>query len=181
MKYAVFTSSIGNIFMAASKHIIAVIAVFAMTSVFAHLNAQQTALSPVLTDYYNLKDALVGSDSKAAAEKAATLVKEINSVDMGAIPAKDHVAFMSLKDKLAFDARHIAESTDLAHQREHFAALSANMASLAKKAKLSEQPVYEEYCPMKKASWLSNETAIKNPYYGSSMLTCGNVKATLKP
>jgi hypothetical protein len=163
------------------KHIIAVIAVFAMTSVFAHLNAQQIALSPVLTDYYNIKDALVGSDTKAAAEKAAALVKDIDAVDRSAIPAKDHVAFMSLKVKLAFDARHIAESTDLSHQREHFAALSTNMASLAKQAKLSEQAVYQEYCPMKKVSWLSNETAIKNPYYGSSMLTCGKVTGTLKP
>jgi len=33
---------------------------------------------------------------------------------------------------------------------------------------------------MKDAYWLSNETAIKNPYYGSRMLTCGSVKDTLK-
>jgi hypothetical protein len=34
---------------------------------------------------------------------------------------------------------------------------------------------------MKKASWLSSEAAIKNPYFGSAMLTCGKVTATLKP
>lgn len=163
------------------KHFIAVIAVFVMTSLFAHLKAQQIALAPVLTDYYTIKDALVSSDTKAAAGKAADLVKDINGVDMHAIPAKDHLAFMQLKDKLAFDARHISESTDLAHQREHFASLSANMASLAKQAKLSEQPVYQEYCPMKKSSWLSSDSTIKNPYYGSSMLTCGKVTGTLKP
>ena len=163
------------------KHIIAVIGIFAVTSLFGHLNAQNIALSPVLTDYYGVKDALVGSDSKAAAEKAGNLLKDINGVDMASIPAKDHMAFMGLKDKLAFDARHISESTDLAHQREHFANLSANMVSLAKQARLSAQPVYQEYCPMKKSSWLSNDTSIKNPYYGSSMLTCGKVTGTLKP
>ena len=31
-----------------------------------------------------------------------------------------------------------------------------------------------------KASWLSAEKNIKNPYYGSSMLTCGSVKSELK-
>ena len=163
------------------KHIILVIAVFATTSLFAHLSAQQIALAPVLTDYYNIKDALVGSDTKVAAEKAAGFLNDMNGVDMHAIPAKDHMAFMALKDKLAMDARHISESTDINHQREHFASLSANMASLAKQARLSEQPVYQEYCPMKKSSWLSSDTAIKNPYYGSSMLTCGKVTATLKP
>lgn len=163
------------------KHIIAVVILFLTTSLFSQLSAQQPALAPVLTDYYNVKDALVGSDAKATAEKAASLLKDINGVDMSAIPAKDHMAFMALKDKLAFDARHISESSDINHQREHFTSLSANMASLAKQAHLSEQPVYEEYCPMKKASWLSNDTAIKNPYYGNSMLTCGKVKGTLKP
>jgi len=163
------------------KHIIAVLALIATTSLFSRISAQQIALAPVLTDYYTIKDALVNSDAKAAAEKAAGLVKDINSVDMSAIPAKDHMTFMALKDKLAYDARHISESTDINHQREHFAALSANMASLAKKATLSGQPIYQEYCPMKKSSWLSNDTTIKNPYYGSSMLTCGKVTGTIKP
>lgn len=163
------------------KHIIAIVAVIATTSLFSRLSAQQTALAPVLTDYYNVKDALVNSDAKTTAAQAASLLKDINGVDMSAIPAKDHMAFMALKDKLAFDARHISESSDIGHQREHFANLSANMIILAKKAQLSQQPVYEEYCPMKKASWLSNEAAIKNPYYGSSMPTCGKVTATLKP
>jgi len=34
---------------------------------------------------------------------------------------------------------------------------------------------------MKKAVWLSNEKAIKNPYYGSQMLTCGKVVETINP
>ncbi|RYF87461.1 MAG: DUF3347 domain-containing protein, partial [Chitinophagaceae bacterium] len=44
--------------------------------------------------------------------------------------------------------------------------------------KLSSQPIYLQYCPMKKASWLSSEKQIRNPYYGSSMLTCGEVTET---
>ena len=28
--------------------------------------------------------------------------------------------------------------------------------------------------------WLSEEQAIKNPYYGSSMLTCGKITETIK-
>jgi hypothetical protein len=37
------------------------------------------------------------------------------------------------------------------------------------------ESVYYQYCPMKKMYWLSKEETIKNPYYGSKMLTCGNV------
>jgi hypothetical protein len=34
---------------------------------------------------------------------------------------------------------------------------------------------------MKKAYWLSGDAAIKNPYFGSSMLTCGKVSTTINP
>jgi hypothetical protein len=33
---------------------------------------------------------------------------------------------------------------------------------------------------MKKMYWLSSEAAIKNPYYGKMMLTCGSVTETIK-
>ena len=155
------------------------VVLFAMT--YVYVQAQQPVLNTVLTGYYNVKDALVKSDSRAAATASGDLLKSITNIDMSAIPAKDHMAFMKLEDKLAYDARHISESTHLDHQREHFASLSANMATLAKQTHLSQQPIYEDFCPMKKSFWLSNDPAIKNPYFGNSMMTCGKVTATLKP
>jgi len=148
-------------------------------SVVGH--TQEPALSPVLAGYYGVKDALVKDDPKAAAAAAKEMLTAVGGVNMSALPEKDHKAFMTLQNKLAYDARHISESSDIRHQREHFESLSANMAALAKQAKLSQQPIYEDYCPMKKVYWLSNETAIHNPYYGASMPTCGKVTSTLKP
>ena len=145
------------------------------------IHAQEPALSPVLAGYYGVKDALVKDDPKTAAASAKQLLTAVNGVNLSALPEKDHQVFLPLQNKLAYDARHISESTDITHQREHFASLSANMAALAKQAHLSGQPIYEEYCPMKKAYWLSNETAIHNPYYGASMPACGKVTNTLKP
>ena len=45
--------------------------------------------------------------------------------------------------------------------------------------------VYYQHCPMynqKKggADWLSLDKAIKNPYLGSKMLTCGSIAQTLE-
>ena len=55
--------------------------------------------------------------------------------------------------------------------------------SLIKVAKY-EVPVYFQHCPMyndgKGANWLSKENAVKNPYYGSMMLTCGKTVETIK-
>ncbi len=138
------------------------------------------AISALLPIYYSIKDALVAGKADAAAAKAGEFVKAINGIDMKALSAADHTSFMAVNEKLAFDAEHISESKDIAHQRDHFKTFSDNFFTLAKTVKLSAQPVYQQYCPMKKAAWLSSEAAIKNPYYGSAMLTCGSVKATLK-
>jgi Protein of unknown function (DUF3347) len=148
---------------------------------FVQVAARPADLSPILTDYYQVKDALAADDAAAAATAAGEMLKAINGVDMKSMAPTDHMAFMSLVDKLAFDARHISESKDISHQREHFTSLSANLFKLASKVKLSTREIYEEYCPMKKAYWLTDNTAIKNPYFGSSMSTCGKVTATIKP
>jgi hypothetical protein len=143
-------------------------------------SAKQSSLAPLLTLYYDLKNALVNGDAATAASKAAGFLKAVNGVDMKVLSAGEHTAFMPLQNKLGFDARHISEVRDISHQREHFASLSLNMYTLAKGAKLSGQAIYEDYCPMKKAYWLSSEAAIKNPYFGNEMPTCGQVKETLQ-
>lgn len=135
-------------------------------------DSTKTQSSPLLTSYYNLKDALVGSNSTTAAASADEFVKALNDIDKEIIKDESRHALLS-------DASAISQTKDLKVQREKFATLSANIFALAKTVKLSAEPVYQQYCPMKKASWLSNNKAIKNPYYGSAMLTCGSVKETL--
>lgn len=153
---------------------------FLVIFLFVQASARPADLTPILTDYYQLKDALVAGDAAAAATAAGEMLKAINGIDMGSMTGADHTAFTPLKDKLAFDARHISESKDISHQREHFMSLSTNLFKLARQVKLSSQPIYEDYCPMKKAYWLSSDTAIRNPYFGSAMPTCGTVAATIK-
>ena len=61
--------------------------------------------------------------------------------------------------------------------------LSTNMYELIKISK-TDAPVYYQFCPMandgKGANWLSRENAIKNPYYGVQMMTCGRTVETIK-
>jgi len=142
--------------------------------------AQNSQTQSLLTSYYDIKDALVNTDAAAGASKAAEFSKALGSMDMKSMPEADMNIFMGLQDKLAFDAKHISESKDIAHQREHFANFSTNLFKLAKAVKLTKAPVYYAYCPMKKSYWLSDNAAIKNPYFGKQMLTCGAVKETIK-
>ena len=142
--------------------------------------SQQKKVSDLLIVYYNLKDALVNGNASAASASAGEFLEAVNNIDTKSLSESDKKSFISLQAKLAFDARHISEVKAIDHQREHFASLSSNMYKLAKTIKLSADPVYEVYCPMKKTYWLSKDATIKNPYYGKQMLSCGKVVDTIK-
>ncbi|HZK64969.1 MAG TPA: DUF3347 domain-containing protein [Puia sp.] len=88
--------------------------------------------------YYDLKNALVNDDAASASKKAEALLNAINAVNLKTLSGKEHDIFVSLKDKLSYDIRQIAEVEKIDHQREHFANLSLNMYTLAKSAKLTK-------------------------------------------
>lgn len=133
----------------------------------------------LLQTYYGIKNALVSGNASLASQKASAFVKGLDDVDVLELSVDEGKTFVAYHKKLSDDAREIAKSKGIKDQREHFAGFSANMYSLSKAVKLTTEPIYYDYCPMKKANWLTNEKAIKNPYYGSSMLTCGKVVETI--
>jgi len=152
--------------------LVAIIAT-ALNPGFAQDSTQQHELPQLLTNYYNIKNALVVGDANAASANALAFAKAVNSIDYKVISEGNiHT--------LANDAGKIAESKDIKKQRDYFANFSTNVATVAKSVKLTDQPIYQAWCPMKKALWLSNEKAIRNPYFGNAMLTCGEVTATLQ-
>lgn len=144
---------------------------------------QQSQLQAVFDNYFALKDALVKTDAATASAKAAALLAALNAVKMETLKADEHVAWMKLEKDLKMNAEHISQSKETDHQRDHFMALSNGMIELVKAAKPAET-VYVQHCPMyndgKGADWLSKENAVKNPYYGSMMLTCGKTVETIK-
>lgn len=153
--------------------IVTVIATAVTHKSFAQDSTKQYQLPQLLTYYYNIKNALVVGNANDAALAATSFVKAANSIDYKVI-SEGNI------NTLVKDAGKISESKDIKKQREYFANFSTNMAAVAKAVKLTDKPVYYAYCPMKKAYWLSSEKEIKNPYYGSSMLSCGQVTETIQ-
>ncbi|MBL7746613.1 MAG: DUF3347 domain-containing protein, partial [Chitinophagaceae bacterium] len=146
--------------------------------------AQETnQLSAVFENYFLLKDALVKTDGNTASAKAKELETAINAVKMDKLPMTVHTVWMKVLNSLKEDAGHIYGTKDISLQRDHFMGLSKNMYELVKVAKPAET-VYYQFCPMandgKGANWLSKESGVKNPYYGSQMLTCGKTVETIK-
>lgn len=140
-------------------------------------------VSAVYTAYFSLKDALISNNAKSAASAAKTLYEETNSVKMESLKGTQHTAWMKYFTELSYNAEHIKGTPEIEHQREQFSKLSTAMYEVMK-AINPGYPVYFDHCPMynkgKGADWLSKEEKIKNPYYGSQMLTCGSVKDTIR-
>ena len=140
-------------------------------------------LSEVYDSYFAVKDALVRTDGASASTSSKTLFTEINNVKMDKLSMDVHMAWMKVFENLKEDAEHIADIKDIGRQRDHFISLSKNIYEVMKISK-QETPTYYQFCPMandgKGANWLSKENEIKNPYYGSQMLNCGNTVETIK-
>jgi hypothetical protein len=78
-------------------------------------------------------------------------------------------------------ARAVEQAADLNAARAAFAPLSDAVIAAAKAEGWSDLgDVKLTYCPMVKASWLQKEDKIRNPYYGSTMLECGQFKDKTK-
>ncbi|MFV5688670.1 DUF3347 domain-containing protein [Flavobacterium sp. ZT3R25] len=150
------------------------------------LNQEQKTnnqLKPVFDNYFLLKDAIVKTDTKAASSIAKNLLASLNGVKMDELAMDAHLVWMKVMKDLMAGAKNVSEKQDIKKQRTLFMSLSKNMHDLIKVAKY-ETPVFYQFCPMfndgKGANWLSKGDTIKNPYYGSQMLSCGKTVETIK-
>jgi hypothetical protein len=155
------------------------------------LSQENTSIfSNLLNSYLELKNALVATQSKAANENAAHMqiqiieLKSSLTIDSNSHLDKNQMIVQLDSMKLQIDniLKHNIGSCE--PQRIYFKYLSDNMFNLAKKVNATNLNLYHQYCPMamneKGAWWLSTSTEVENPYFGTKMLTCGEVVDTLK-
>ena len=121
----------------------------------------------ILNEYYSIKGALVNSDARAASAAIAALQQTVKADN----------AFTQ-KEALSGAVDKLAKAKAIEKQRAAFNDVSTILWKIVQDSDKVNGTVYYQYCPMKKAYWLSEAPAIKNPYYGSAMLTCGKVEET---
>lgn len=137
--------------------------------------------SAIIDAYLEVKDALVNDNSSEAASKSLALVAALKSFDVASSKGED----IEEAERLQVEAALVAEnlnSEEIAAQRDSFQTLSVLMKDFIQIAG-TDRTLYEQYCPMYKNNtggvWLSASTDIKNPLFGSAMLTCGSVQDTI--
>jgi hypothetical protein len=70
----------------------------------------------------------------------------------------------------------VAKAKDIKSARQAFKPLSADFIKYRADNKGAKSAYHEAYCPMARAGWLQSGKEVRNPYYGKSMLDCGELK-----
>jgi hypothetical protein len=137
----------------------------------------------IFSDYLQMQSALARDQFKEAAIAAKHLNTVMDSFKDSTLPENQKQAYQNHINAIKEGAAGIANSKNIEQQRIAFEPLSVHVFDLLKSFG-SSKPVYETHCPMafdnKGASWLSDQTAIRNPYFGSKMLECGEVVSMIK-
>jgi Cu(I)/Ag(I) efflux system membrane fusion protein len=121
------------------------------------------AMKAILDSYLTIHAQLAADKTdgiKAAAANIATKAESLGA--NGAAIAKA--------------AKAIGTAADLAAAREAFGPLSDAVIAGVRADGQNLGDVKVAFCPMNKRSWMQKDPAIKNPYYGTMMSTCGEFK-----
>lgn len=141
----------------------------------------------LLNAYYAVKDALVASDTTKATAAAHQLIAASDSLKVNEIHGDTSGMIKetakSFTANISTTAKVLADSKTLDDKRKQFEMIAEAIWSLTRTVKYDGQKMYWQYCPMafndKGAYWVSDQPAIRNPYFGDEMLTCGSVEDSL--
>ena len=117
----------------------------------------------MLDPYFRIQTAL--SDDKTDGVKADALAIKTAATSLG-----------EAGTKIVATADALSATSDLASARVAFSALSDAVVAFSEKTKAAGDGVHTMFCPMANKQWMQKGEKVSNPYYGKSMLTCGEKK-----
>tara|TARA_B100000809_G_C15118598_1_gene523396 strand:- start:902 stop:2683 length:1782 start_codon:yes stop_codon:yes gene_type:complete len=142
------------------------------------------SLIPLYNLYIELKNTLVNDDFTNAIRTAKKFETVFNKINGSIFKGEAHNIWMKHSSIAKKSINELINSTGIESSRKHFISLSTQMIILAKKFNPTQKTLYIQHCPMadqdKGADWISIDEEIENPYFGTTMLKCGEVQTTIK-
>lgn len=120
---------------------------------------------PVFENYLAAQASLASDSLAAISSSASALALAVREDTAKSFPAE-----------VATQAEALSKAKDLAAVRKAFQPLSESLIRYAKSGNIPAGTLYEVYCPMAKAGWLQADKTVRNPYFGQSMLSCGQIR-----
>ncbi|MGB1258444.1 MAG: efflux RND transporter periplasmic adaptor subunit [Akkermansiaceae bacterium] len=151
-----------------------------------YVGLSATPIAPIKSDAQWIaplaatKNAYLSLAKALAADKEQEALKAIPQVIAEAekLPSDDHT------DKLLQALKHLNMQKNIKGARSAFKPVSKALITIIRKHGIDHLGnLYVVHCPMadgnKGGDWLSEKNEVRNPYFGSSMLGCGDVTDTL--
>ena len=143
------------------------------------------SMQPVLAAYLDAADALAADDAVKAATALDALRLAAKAVDAKAAPPDAQPDLARLAAAMA-GAAGTATPKPIGEQRNVLAALSGVVGQYLRRFGHGfNEPLFEIFCPMafdnKGHAWFQRGRAVRNPYFGSLMLKCGEVRQEFPP
>lgn len=140
------------------------------------------ALKPVYSAYLDAQDSLAADDLGGFAQAATDLRTSLGFVEEAGLVGEPLGAWRRAAVKLRIDDA----ITDIAVARTHFEDMSEAVIALQRRFGHRGSETWNlAHCPMafnnRGAEWIQRGTQINNPYFGASMLRCGDVREAFAP
>ena len=134
----------------------------------------------IVETYLSLHGALAGDDKDLAVKAAQAAIGTLSAVDMTLLGGKPHDLWMKRSDAINNALIGIRAAGQIETARRQFELLSNEMIIVVKQFGIPEnRSLHRLHCPMafdnKGADWLQSDADTLNPYFGVSMLKCGQV------
>ncbi|UCC98647.1 MAG: efflux RND transporter periplasmic adaptor subunit [Phycisphaerales bacterium] len=134
----------------------------------------------IVEKYLSIHQALAGDNKDRAVAAARAATEALSAVDMTLLAGQPHELWMKRSDKINEALDLIEEAGQIEKTRQAFEQLSNELITVVKHFGVPENRSLNRFhCPMafnnKGADWLQGNADTLNPYFGASMLKCGEV------
>jgi Cu(I)/Ag(I) efflux system membrane fusion protein len=136
-------------------------------------HAFDQGMQPILQSYLKAQAALAGDKTDGVQDAARAIATASKKLDVKSVTGEHAEHYKHLPMNLGKAAGKLAASGNIDAAREAFKELSKPMAMWGTMAK--PKGIVVLFCSMAKGSWLQKKGDVRNPYYGASMLGCGEI------
>lgn len=134
--------------------------------------------------YFRVKNSLVKDNEQESKKSLIGFNQSLSAVEMKLLNGSDHDLWMDMLNGMKEASSKMEKSSNIEEERTHFSKLSLQILDMTETFGIDKEVVYKDFCPMafgnQGAFWLSEEKDILNPYFGASMISCGEVKDTYR-
>jgi Cu(I)/Ag(I) efflux system membrane fusion protein len=139
----------------------------------------RSQLSQLIPAYLSIGQALSADDGDSADRAVAGLHQVVDAINPQSLAGLTSERWNVERKSLSTIAARLSKANDLASLRSAFALLSDELLALQRAFGFPDSDqLFELHCPMafegRGASWIQSDDAVRNPYYGASMLKCAD-------